>query len=141
MRLTLDDSTLSVLEPQILAGHAPEGLVELAVSRIGHIPKQARFLLLTENDVTALETRLGAPVIGTVQDLHRAVDQLVDLQIQRISLRFTPAQYRELKDRADREGMTPEEYARRVVYAMSGQFFVTAPLEPPELVTSGGKRK
>jgi hypothetical protein len=136
-RIQVEDKALDPLDQFATPGRSVESLVELALSRIGHVGPMERFIVLNESDINLLERRLGATIISSPQTLFNAVDELADIKIAGISLQFTPPQWREIRDQADRNGVTPAEYARNVVYGMVGAFFRTAPMEPPVLQKVG----
>lgn len=129
MRVTLKDEVLQELEPQITEQRPVEALIEQAVVRMRGIGPQERHLVIGEETLTAIESRLRCPAIGTPQDLLRAIQFLADVGFPPISFEFTPAQLMELKDRAQREDLPVEIYAQRIVKAMIPLFFQTAPAQ------------
>lgn len=131
MKITLDDNVIALLEPHVTAKRTLESLTEQCIQRVGSIGPNARMIVLTESDIAALEKRLGAPALGTAKDLYQWVDRLADIRLGSISFDFTPAQYQEIMDRSQREGCTPVETVRKILYAMIPQFFAIAAVEPP----------
>jgi hypothetical protein len=140
MRLTIADEALTPLEPHVTPSRSMEQLVEQAVGRIGHVGPQARYVVLDEEALHLLETRLGCTSLSTAASVVKAVDVLADVKVENISLQFTPSQLQELKDRALREEQSVGEYVRRIVYALIPQFFLTAPAQVPPLIGAKGKR-
>ncbi len=139
MRLTLADESLSDLEPHVTPARSMELLVELALSRVGHIGPMDRHIVLGETEINTLETRLQCPSLSDAKGLIAAVDNLADVRVQKISLQFTPSQLQELKARSEREGQSVEEYTRRVVQAMIPMFFQTAPAQGAPVLVGKGK--
>ena len=56
-------------------------------------------------------------------DLVLKVEALASIQVEGVTLDFTPGQKRELKRLADRQGITYEEIVARTVKSMEEQFF------------------
>jgi hypothetical protein len=137
MRLSIDDNTLAPFEPRITSQRNIEQLVEQALKRISHVEPNARVVVLTDKHLTALESRLGnTRVFGKPEDVVAGVSELADVRLGNLSFQFTPAQYRELNDRASRQNVSVEQLIQMIVQAMIPQFFTTAPADPPVLVGS-----
>jgi hypothetical protein len=136
-RLTIDDNTLAPLEGFVTEKRTLDALVTQSIKRVAHIPPNARFVILDERMLNALEQRLGTVIISKPEELYNAVDQLADIKLGNTSFQFTPAQYRELMERASREACTPEQLAARIIQTMIPQFFTMAPADPPVLVGKG----
>lgn len=141
MRILVDDNTLAPFEPRVNDRRTLEQLVDQALKRISHVEPNARVVVLTDAHLTALEARLGnTRVFGKPEDLVAGVSELADIKLANLSFQFTPAQYRELNDRASRQNVPVEHLIKMIVSAMIPQFFSIAPAEPPVLVAGkGGK--
>ncbi len=138
MRLQIDDNTLAPFEPRINDKRNIEQLVDQALRRINHVEPNARVVVLTDAHLAALESRLGnTRVFGKAEDVVAGVAELADVKLGNLSFQFTPAQYRELNDRASRQNVPVEHLVQMIVQAMIPQFFTTAPADPPVLVGKG----
>lgn len=140
MRLLVDDNTLAPFEPRVNERRTLEALVDQALKRVSHVEPNARVVVLTDAHLTTLEARLGnTRVFGTPEQLVAGVSELADVKLANLSFQFTPAQYRELNDRASRQNVPVETLIQMIVQAMIPQFFTVAPAEPPVLVQAGRK--
>ncbi len=138
MRIHVDDNTLAPFEPRVNDKRNIEQLVDQALKRISHVEPNARVVVLTDKHLVALESRLGnTRVFGSPEQVVAGVNELADVKLANLSFQFTPAQYRELNDRASRQGVEVESLVKMIVQAMIPQFFSTAPAEPPVLVGKG----
>ncbi len=132
MRVTISDASVLPLEPHVTPARTLDALVELAVRRVSHIGPMQRFVLLTEEDLNLIETRLGTKLpINAPSDVHKAIDGLADVKLGKVSLQFTPGEMREIEIRAAREGVEPQRIVEMIVYAMKPQFFSVAPVPLP----------
>lgn len=140
MRILVDDNTLAPFEPRVNERRTLEQLIDQALKRVSHVEPNARAIVLTDAHLTALESRLGnTRVFGKPEDLVAGVSELADIKLANLSFQFTPAQYRELNDRASRQNVPVEDLIRMIVSAMIPQFFTVAPAEPPILAGAGRK--
>lgn len=137
MRISVPDNTLAPFETRITDSRTLEQLVNQALQRISHVEPNARVLVLTDAHLSALEARLGnTRVFGKPEHLLDGVNELADIKLGSKSFQFTPAQYRELNDRAARMNVPVEHLVQMIVQAMIPQFFTTAPAEAPVLVAA-----
>lgn len=138
-RLQIDDNTLAPFEKYITPTRTLEALVDQALKRVSKVAPNSRVVVLVDEELQAIEARLGhSVVVGSGKDLYGAIDQLANIKLNNVSFQFTPAQYRELMERASREGVAPEALAARIIQTMIPMFFTVAPADPPVLA---GARK
>lgn len=126
MRVTIQlTDELAALYQKAADGHAVRisSLLAEQLKRFAHIDPYDRIVVIPSGQRDELEKILSGGVIEDAADLVLKVEALAAIQVEGVTLDFTPGQKRELKRLADRQGITYEEIVQRTVKSMEEQFF------------------
>lgn len=156
MKLTIqiDDEIAETYERRLRANQTLEQVLAIQLKRYQHVDPRDRIILIDPPVARELEKVTNHLPLRSADDLVKRVSEMAELSIGQIRFRFTPAQWRELKHRAERWRMPLAVYAARIVRQIEMQFFNEVPREiplmagapqgappgeKPKQATSGGK--
>lgn len=126
MRIVLDvpDGVVETYEAHAAKDHStPEILMTATLSRFAHVRSDTRVLLLFHVDLQRLEKMLGLGSLQTSEQLVERTERLAKIDIGGIEIPWTATQLEELKIRAAKNNLTPEELAKNIVRDMATVFF------------------
>jgi hypothetical protein len=114
------------------AGHAQalapravsaEEMMIQCLSNFSSIPPQVRVLILAGAAREQVEKTLGGGYLTSGEDLVSKIKELAALEVGKVEIDFTPAQWHQLKVYSAKNGITVEEAAKRVVRQMATRWF------------------
>ncbi len=97
------------------------------LQRFSEIRLTDRIVVLMPELREAIEKATNGLPLHKAEDLLERIRDLASVQIGRILFTWTPAQFRQLAERAARWNTTPESYAETVVRQIEAQFFDEMP--------------
>lgn len=142
--LTVPDEVAEEYKKGALPGHSLEQTLGAQLIKYKACRPTDRFILVDPGARERLEKLTTQLPFKSAEDIVGAVEQLAGVHVGSIRLNWTPIQYRELKGKADRWGMSPEQYTEAVVRRILEEHLLsTTPrvgemLEPT--VAAGAKR-
>jgi hypothetical protein len=103
-------------------------VIAAALRLVAHLRPGERALVLCQQDIERLEQRIGGlQTISTPAQLHARVEALAGVKMHNVQLEFSPQHLEEIRARAERTGMTPEELIARILKNATAAFFTTPP--------------
>ncbi len=128
-QIQIDDDVAAIYQDYAAArpGQTVEQVLAIQLQRYVAADPRLRILLILPEERARLEELTSRMPITTVADLIARVATLAELSIGRIRFRWTPTQFRQLKERATHWGIPVGTYAERVVRQIEEQFFDETP--------------
>lgn len=122
--IQLPDALYETLEERAKESHVRlTSYVGNLVKMFGHLNPTDRILILEPKARGELETILGGGHLLSQEDLVNKVRSVTDILVEKVELKFTAGQKKELKRRAERQGISYPEMVKRTVKSMESQFF------------------
>lgn len=91
--------------------------------RFGTTPPGTRALVVTGDDLAALETQLAGGQLTDPHDLVQRVERWAGITIGGIRLGFSEAQLAEIQHRAEAQGRSPEQIVKELITQIEQDFF------------------
>lgn len=131
MRVVVQDEIYDLLENRSQQSGRPIEIVaqQLLGLAARSLPQGGRVVVLTGDDLHALEDRLAGGSILSPGDLRAKVDRLAGIGFYHTTLPFTPSQLEHLKVKAERQGKTVEQLIEEAAPKIYEQFFGLLPAE------------
>ena len=129
MKLTiqLPDELCDKLDPHRRVGETLNDFLVRLIAQHQDAPPGQRYLLLRAPEIDRIIELTGRLPLTNADELVQRIAALAELSIGGIRFQWTPHQYRQLKDRAERHRLTVEEYSKQVVREIEEQFFSMHP--------------
>ena len=127
LRVTLPDPSMDKLYER--TKFAPGGDLELTASKVlmaglTMLPAEGgRVVVLTGDDLRALEELLGGGSILNSPDLRQKVERLAGISFQHVRLQFTPSQLEQVQEKARRQNKSVEQLVDQMAPRIHEQFF------------------
>ncbi len=100
-----------------------DAYVTKQLTRFGRVPVTQRIVLLTGEDLQAIETQLAGGFLSGGADLRARIARWAGITIGGIRLNFSEAQLAEIQHRAERQGKPPAVLVQEIVQQMEQNFF------------------
>jgi hypothetical protein len=135
--LTIPDDVATEYKAGAIPNHSLEQTLSAQLIRFRAVRPFDKFLMVPPAAREALEKLTTQLPITTAEALVAAVRSLAGVEIGHIRLDFTPSQLRELKTKADRWRMTPEQYVEGTVRRLLEDSILAACPRPGEMLAAG----
>jgi hypothetical protein len=135
--IQLDDDVAQLYQVRLRPGQELEQVLQVQLARFASVDPHDRVLILSAEIRRQLEELTTRMPLTKAEDLVGRVAALAELSIGRIRFRWTPAQWRQLKEKAARWNVTPTIYAERIVREIEEQFFDQIPRDEQILIEAG----
>jgi hypothetical protein len=124
MQLRIPDDTYAPYEAFAEGTQqSPSELITRQLDRFAKIHPLKRAVVIGAADIERLEAAVGGGSLKSGKDLADKVDRLASIRFHGIRLDFTPGQLEELAHMAERQGVSVEALATRIIREMESQFF------------------
>ena len=100
-----------------------EALLSEQLERFAACDPASRFIVIPAEERRSLEKHFGGVMLNDAADIVTRVERLASLKIGGIDVKFSDTQWREIGNRARRNGRTPQEYVEMIVKEMSWRFW------------------
>ncbi len=132
MKITIQiaDEIAERYQARVRPTQSLEQLASIQLARFSLVSPHDRILIVMPEERARLEELTTRLPLSSTTELIRRVAELAEVSLGRIRFRWTPRQYEQLKERAERWRVTPAEYAEKIVRQIEEGFFTENPKEP-----------